>query len=645
MDKALVEQKDKKSLVSLFIHLFLLLALFLGTFLVYLHNLSFNVYGGDAGDFLSAIAVKGVPHPSGYPLYTLLGILMGFLPVDQPLAWKVGLLSSFFTSSAVVLTYLLVFEFLKSRLLSLITALSYAFVFPFFLYAEFPEVFALHFYLLLLQFYLAYLYWKENRVIYLCALMFSIGLGLANNELALLLIPALFILILRNLTLKKLIIALPFFLLGLTPYIYIPIAASHNPPVSWDNASTLPNFIRLVTRADYGWGGATSWTSYNVTLDTRMISLGRYFLYWLTNLPPLLFISFMGIIALLRKKKYVLLAALTSAYLFNGPLLNFLYAAAETNPFTLGTFERYYAISGIFLLLLFPFGISYFSQLISRLMKNRIAPLPIQVLFLSVPFVLFVSNFSRTDLHTLWIGDTFITDVLSPLPKNSYLLTDDDNVIFNGRYMQYAKGFRKDITIEIINSSNPLKKAIKKHTGYPIFVTSNVIDQQGSDAPDSIPYGLVLKVATDKDPILRKDEYHKKQGQLLAKLSKALMPAEKIAHLNFIALLPAHYSWAYIDTAKYFINHYQDNKIARQYLAKAIEIYPNNSIPYMGLVISYFQEGDCKNAVKYLDEILYTVRFHDPTSENYLKKMEDTINVIQQKCRYVLSGKDVNDLK
>ena len=39
------------------------LILFLFTFAIYVHNLSAGVYGGDSGDFLSAIAVKGVPHP------------------------------------------------------------------------------------------------------------------------------------------------------------------------------------------------------------------------------------------------------------------------------------------------------------------------------------------------------------------------------------------------------------------------------------------------------------------------------------------------------------------------------------------------------------------------------------------------------
>lgn len=67
------------------------LILFILTFIIYLHNLSASIYGGDSGDFLSAIAVRGVPHPSGYPLYMLLGIVASWLPIPQTLAWKVDL--------------------------------------------------------------------------------------------------------------------------------------------------------------------------------------------------------------------------------------------------------------------------------------------------------------------------------------------------------------------------------------------------------------------------------------------------------------------------------------------------------------------------------------------------------------------------
>src|SRR3989344_5643683 len=96
--------KANKITLSLTVPIFL----FVFTFLVYLHHLSPSVYGGDVGDFLTAILLKGVAHPSGYPLFTLLGILFNGLPFGQTPAWKVGLISVISSSAAVVLVYFII---------------------------------------------------------------------------------------------------------------------------------------------------------------------------------------------------------------------------------------------------------------------------------------------------------------------------------------------------------------------------------------------------------------------------------------------------------------------------------------------------------------------------------------------------------
>ena len=41
-------------------------------------------FGNDGGDFLAAILTAGIPHPTGYPTYTLLGIIFQQIPVGDP---------------------------------------------------------------------------------------------------------------------------------------------------------------------------------------------------------------------------------------------------------------------------------------------------------------------------------------------------------------------------------------------------------------------------------------------------------------------------------------------------------------------------------------------------------------------------------
>lgn len=74
------------------------------TFLVYLFTLSPYVPPGDSGEFITAAYVLGVPHPPGYPLFTMLGHLFTKLPWGT-IAWRVNLMSAIFHSLTVVLVY------------------------------------------------------------------------------------------------------------------------------------------------------------------------------------------------------------------------------------------------------------------------------------------------------------------------------------------------------------------------------------------------------------------------------------------------------------------------------------------------------------------------------------------------------------
>jgi len=54
-----------------------------------------SIYGGDSGDFVTAAWVWGIPHPPGYPFYSLISsVLVHLIPFFTP-AWRIGLISSF----------------------------------------------------------------------------------------------------------------------------------------------------------------------------------------------------------------------------------------------------------------------------------------------------------------------------------------------------------------------------------------------------------------------------------------------------------------------------------------------------------------------------------------------------------------------
>ena len=71
---------------------------------LYLLTLCRTVFWYDSAEYVTAAVTLGIPHPPGYPLYTILGHLFTKLPVDSAVA--VNAMSGTFAAVAVALTYL-----------------------------------------------------------------------------------------------------------------------------------------------------------------------------------------------------------------------------------------------------------------------------------------------------------------------------------------------------------------------------------------------------------------------------------------------------------------------------------------------------------------------------------------------------------
>lgn len=74
--------------------------------LLYLLTCSPTVNSTDSGELITVAYTGGIAHPPGYPLYTLLGILVSHLPLGD-VAWRMNMLSAIFAAVAVALFYLL----------------------------------------------------------------------------------------------------------------------------------------------------------------------------------------------------------------------------------------------------------------------------------------------------------------------------------------------------------------------------------------------------------------------------------------------------------------------------------------------------------------------------------------------------------
>ena len=80
--------------------------------ILYLRTLAPTVLVGDSGEFQFTGAILGVPHPTGYPLYTLLNKLFSFLPVGD-VAYRVNLSSAVYAALACGLVTGIVYHLLS----------------------------------------------------------------------------------------------------------------------------------------------------------------------------------------------------------------------------------------------------------------------------------------------------------------------------------------------------------------------------------------------------------------------------------------------------------------------------------------------------------------------------------------------------
>ncbi|MCL5256242.1 MAG: DUF2723 domain-containing protein, partial [Chloroflexi bacterium] len=63
--------------------------------------------GQDSGNLAVAVQGLGIPHPTGYPTYVLLGKLFSYLPFGD-LAYRLNVMSAVFAAGTVFFTYLLI---------------------------------------------------------------------------------------------------------------------------------------------------------------------------------------------------------------------------------------------------------------------------------------------------------------------------------------------------------------------------------------------------------------------------------------------------------------------------------------------------------------------------------------------------------
>lgn len=207
------------------------------TFLVYLRTLAPGVFGFDSAELSTGAHTLGIVHPPGYPLYLLLAKSFTLLPL-RDVAFRLNLMSAVFASLTVVLVFRLLWRWTGRRDAAWAAAGWFSASIHFWQMALVAEVYTLHTFFLALNLLLLSEWHASGDRRALLAFAFAYGLSLSNHTSGILFAPGYGWLVLSGVRSVRrdwrvLAAAPALFVLGLAPYLYLPLRAAADPPLNY----------------------------------------------------------------------------------------------------------------------------------------------------------------------------------------------------------------------------------------------------------------------------------------------------------------------------------------------------------------------------------------------------------------------------
>jgi hypothetical protein len=232
------------------------LSLALGSLTLFLLTLAPTVYAKDSAELSTAAAVFGVPHPPGYPLYTLLsGLFVRLVPLGD-VAFRSNLFSAVAGALAVSALWLFLRRLGAQRLSALAGTLCFSLGATFWSQCLVAEVHALNCLLLVLTLWA----WTEAarapspRSFVAFGLAFGFLAG--HRNLNLVLLPGLAVVLESGRRRSGASARLHLFALGaalatLLIFAYLPLAARRAPPLNLGAPTTVERFLSMVFAQSY----------------------------------------------------------------------------------------------------------------------------------------------------------------------------------------------------------------------------------------------------------------------------------------------------------------------------------------------------------------------------------------------------------
>lgn len=158
---------------------------------IYVLTLTPGVTGGDPGELQFVPHILSMPHPTGTPLYCLIGNVWSWLPLGPTVAWRMNLLAAVSATAACAAIFFWVYVIVERFVPAVVAALSLAFGSTFWGQAILADKYAFNA-LMVAVLLLLVVWWKKTRTFQSLGLLaFAYGLSLAHHRTMILFAPSL----------------------------------------------------------------------------------------------------------------------------------------------------------------------------------------------------------------------------------------------------------------------------------------------------------------------------------------------------------------------------------------------------------------------------------------------------------------------
>ncbi len=272
---------------------------------VYTRTLLPGMAFGDWGEMQTVPHVLGVAHPTGYPTYILLSWLAQLVPIGS-IAFRANFLSALLVSGALAVTVAILLRLGVRPIIAVAGGLALGAVRTVWSAATVAEVNPLHLLFVALLLHRALVWEQRRRLRDLVIGALLLGLALGNHLLILFVAP--FIVAFVLWVGRREIAARPWMLaptvlagvLGLSTYLYIPIAAAQQPPLPYNHPVTLDGVMWLVGgtqfRSQFGFLSASGLRDFTGSLSALWLLLADR----ATPVVPIL--GLVGLAVLVRRR-------------------------------------------------------------------------------------------------------------------------------------------------------------------------------------------------------------------------------------------------------------------------------------------------------------------------------------------------------